>query len=142
MSTTALMIIGLAVLVIVLILLFGGRGRRGRRIDMIPLANESRERYLADWDRIEMRFVDGPVEAVREADALVMSVLRERRHPLEERALPSDVRDARRDASMGKGDRTEGMRRALLHYRVVMEKMLGAPVHPAERDREGRREMA
>src|SRR6202035_2558919 len=141
MSTTALVIIGLAVLVIVLILLLGGRGRSGRRIDMIPLANESRDRYLADWDRIEMRFVDAPVEAVREADALVMSVLRERRHPLEERVLPSDVRDARRDASMGKGDRTEGMRRALLHYRVVMEKMLGTPVHPTERDREGRREM-
>src|ERR1700731_3274743 len=127
MSPTALVIIGLAVLVIVLILLFGGRGRSGRRIDLIPLANESRERYLADWDRIEMRFVDAPADAVREADALVMSVLRERGHPLEERRLPSEVQEARRDGSMEKGDKTEGMRRALLHYRAVMEKMVGAP---------------
>lgn len=140
MSTTALVIIGLALLVIVLILLVGGRGRGGRRIEMIPLANESRDRYLADWDRIEMRFVDGPAEAVREADALVMSVLRERRHPLEERRLPSEMREARRDASMGKGDRTEGMRRALLHYRSVMEKTAGGPARSDERD--GRREMA
>jgi hypothetical protein len=140
MSTTALVIIGLALLVIVLILLVGGRGRGGRRIEMIPLANESRDRYLADWDRIEMRFVDAPAEAVREADALVMSVLRERRHPLEERRLPSEMREARRDASMGKGDRTEGMRRALLHYRVVMEKTAGGSVRSGERD--GRREMA
>ena len=42
---------------------------------------------------------------------------------------------------MEKGDKTEGMRRAMLHYPVVMEKMVGAPVHPG-RDRESRREMA
>jgi hypothetical protein len=140
MSTTALVIIGLAVLVIVLILLFGRRASGGR-IDMIPLSNEARDRYLADWDRVEMRFVDAPGEAVHEADALVISVLRERRHPLETRRLPKDLQQARDDASMEKGDRTEGMRRAMLHYRVVMEKMIGAPVHPA-RDREVRREMA
>lgn len=140
MSTTALVIIGLAVLVIVLVLLFRGTGRHPR-IDMVPLSNESRDRYLADWNRVEMRFVDAPVEAVHEADAIVMSVLRERRHPLEERRLPSDVQEARRDASVQKGDRTEGMRRALLHYRVVMEKMVGAPVHP-EPDRESRPELA
>ena len=140
MSTTALVIIGLALLVIVLIVLIGGKGRSGRRIEMIPLADESRDRYLADWDRIEMRFVDAPAEAVREADALVMSVLRERRHPLEERRLPSEMREARRDASMEKGDKTEGMRRALIHYRAVMEKTVGGPVRSGERD--GRREMA
>src|ERR1700694_3985238 len=141
MSTTALVIIGLAVLVIVLILLFGRRGANGGRMDMFALSNESRDRYLADWDRVETRFVDAPAEAVREADALVMSVLRERRHPLETRRLPKDVQEARDDASMEKGDKTEGMRRAMLHYRAVMEKMIGAPVHPA-RDRESRREMA
>jgi hypothetical protein len=139
MSTTALVIIGLAVVVILLMLVFGRRGRSGGRIEMVPLSNEARDRYLADWDRIEMRFVDAPKEAVNEADALVMSVLRERRHPLEMRRLPKDMQEARHDASMEKGDRTEGMRQAMLHYRVVMEKIVGAPVHP---EREGRREMA
>jgi hypothetical protein len=76
---------------------------------------------------------------VREADALVISLLRERRHPLETRRLPKELLRARDDASLEKGDRTEGMRRAVLHYRAVMEKMVGAPVRP---DREGRREMA
>ena len=140
MSETAWVIIGLALLVIVLIVLLGRVGRGGGRVDLIPLADESRDRYLVDWDRIETRFVDAPEEAVREADALVISLLRERRHPLETRRLPKDVREARDDASMRRGDRTEGKRRAMLHYRVVMEKMVGAPVHP-ERDR-GRREMA
>jgi hypothetical protein len=137
MSTTTLVVIGLAVLVIVLMLLFAQGARRGR-VDMVPLANDSRDRYLTEWDRIEMRFVDAPEEAVREADALVMSLLRERRHPLEERRLPRELQDAHHDATV-KGDRTEGMRRALLHYRTVMEKMVGAPVR-AERD--ARREMA
>lgn len=137
MSETALVIIGLAVLVIVFIVLFGMAGRSGRRVDMLPLADESRDRYLVDWDRIEMRFVDAPEEAVREADALVISLLRERRHPLVTERLPKELREAREDASMEKGDRTEGMRRAMLHYRAVVEKMVGAPVR-----REGRREIA
>jgi len=137
MSETALVIIGLALLVIVFMVLFGMAGRNGRRVDMLPLADESRDRYLVDWDRIETRFVDAPEEAVREADALVISLLRERRHPLVTERLPKELREAREDASMEKGDRTEGMRRAMLHYRAVVEKMVGAPVR-----REGRREMA
>jgi hypothetical protein len=140
MSETALVIIGLALLVIVLIVLFGGTRRRDGRVDLLPLADESRNRYLVDWDRIEMRFVDAPEEAVHEADALVISLLRERRHPLETKRLPKELQEARDEASREKGDRTEAMRRALLHYRAVVEKMVGAPVR-AERDR-GRREMA
>ncbi|HXJ49513.1 MAG TPA: hypothetical protein VNF91_10125 [Candidatus Acidoferrum sp.] len=139
MSTTVLVIIGLTVVVILFVLVLGSRGRGGGRVDMVPLSNESRDRYLADWDRIEMRFVDAPKEAVSEADALVMAVLRERRHPLEVHRLPKDVQEARRDASMEKGDRTEGMRQAMLHYRAAMERIVGAPVHT---EREGRREMA
>ena len=135
MSTTAL-VVGLAVLVIVLMLVSARVGRRAGKANLVPLSNDSRDRYLVEWDRIETRFIDAPEEAVREADALVMSVLRERRHPLEERRLPREMQDAHHDAT-AKGDRTEGMRRALLHYRVVMEKMVGAPV----RD-ERRREMA
>lgn len=137
MSTTTLVVIVLAVLVIMLMLLFARGAGRGGRVNMVPLSNDSRDRYLSEWDQIEMRFVDAPEEAVREADALVMSLLRERRHPLEERRLPREVQDAHHDATV-KGDRTEGMRRALLHYRVVMEKMVGAPA----RDERGRREMA
>ena len=106
MDTTALVVIGLAVLVIVLVLMLARGGRRVNHADLAPLADESRDRYLTEWDRIETRFVDAPEEAVREADSVVMSVLRERRHPLETRRLPRDVEKARRDASRGRGDRT------------------------------------
>jgi hypothetical protein len=139
MDTTALVVIGLAVLVIALVLLLAGS--RGRRRDLAALSNESRDRYLAEWDRVEMRFVDAPGEAVSEADALVIALLRERRHPLDSRRLPNEMHTAREEASVRRGDKTEGMRRAMLHYRAVMEKMVGAPVHAAG-DRESRREMA
>jgi hypothetical protein len=138
MDTTGLVVIGLAVLVIVLVLMFARGGRLVRHADLVPLSDESRDRYLIEWDRIETRFVDAPEEAVREADSVVMSVLPERRHLLETRRLPHDVDKARRDASRGRGDRTEGKRRAMLRYRAVMEKMVGMPA----RDRKGRRELA
>jgi hypothetical protein len=138
MDQTALVVIGLAVLVIILVLLLGRGGRRVRQSDLLPLSDESRRRYISEWDRIEMRFVDFPEDAVREADSVVVSLMRERRHPLEERSLPKELRAARRDASMRRGDRTEGMRRAMLLYRSVMERMAGA----RSRDRDGRREMA
>jgi hypothetical protein len=138
MDQTALVVIGLAVLVIVLVLLLGRGGRRVRHGDLVPLSDESRSRYITEWDRIEARFVDTPEEAVREADSVVMSLMRERRHPLDERSLPKEMRKARRDATRGRGDRTEGMRRAMLQYRVVMEKMAGA----RSRERDGRREVA
>ena len=139
MDTTALVAIGLAVLVIVLVLLFARGGRRGQRA-MVPLADDSRDRYLMEWDQIEMRFVDAPEAAVREADALVMSLLAERRHPLQTRLLPTELNKARDEATRGR-DRTEGMRRAMIHYRTVLEKMVGVPVRPS-RERESRREMA
>jgi hypothetical protein len=136
MDTTTLVIIGLALLVIVLMLVFmRGGSRRPRVKDLQPLSNESRDRYLTEWDRIEMRFVDAPEEAVREADGIVMAILAERRHPLGDRSLPDDVQAARREASR-RGDRTEGLRRAMLRYRAVMEKMV-----PAAQERP-RREMA
>lgn len=137
MDTTTLVIIGLAVLVIVLILLFARGGSRTPRVkNLQPLSNESRDRYLTEWDRVEMRFVDAPEEAVREADGIVMAVLAERRHPLGDRMLPEEVQAARKEAS-SRGDRTEGMRRAMLRYRAVMEKMV-----PAAREERPRREMA
>lgn len=137
MDTTTLVIIGLAVFVILLILLFArGGSRRPRVKDLQPLSNESRDRYLSEWDRVEQRFVDAPEEAVREADGVVMAILAERRHPMGERMLPEDVQAARKEASR-RGDRTEGMRRAMLRYRAVMVKMV-----PAPREERSRREMA
>lgn len=142
MTTGTLVTIAVVVLAIVVLLLLV-RAFTGRRKQptLSPLAVESRDRYVTEWDRIETHFIDAPEDAVREADAIVMSVLRERGHPLGERDLPNEVRLARREA-VDRKDKTEGMRQAMLHYRAVMERMIG-PENEAQRvERERRREMA
>ncbi len=139
MSTDPWVVLGVLALAIVVVLLVGGMVRRGRATSLRPLPAESRDRYLGDWDQIEIRFIESPEDAVREADALVMAVMRERGHSLRARDLPKDVRSARDVAASKKVDRTEAMRRAMLHYRAAMEDVVGAEAH--SRDRAARREM-
>ena len=134
------MILIVALVVVVLLLLIRAAGVGRRRPQLRALPTESRDRYISEWDEIEAKFVDAPGQAVREAEALVMSVLGERGHPLTERELPSDVQKAHKLGFTSRGDRTEGMRQALLHYRTVMERMVGSE-DQAKRDQR-RREMA
>jgi hypothetical protein len=140
MSTDLLMVLSVVALAIVVVLLVGGMVRRGRTRSLMPLTAESRDRYLAEWDQVEMRFIGSPEDAVRHSDALVMAVMRERGHSLRAKDLPREMRSAREVAASEKVDQTEAMRRAMLHYRAAMEEVLGAEVH--SRDRAGRREMA
>jgi len=114
-----------ALVVVVLLFLIRAASLARRRPQLRALTPESRERYISEWDEIEAKFVDSPQQAVREGEALVMSVLRERGHPLRERDLPSEVQRAHR-LGYASRDKTEGLRQALLSYRVVMERMIGA----------------
>lgn len=140
MSTTAIVVAGIIILAVIVIAVIAATrsGRMGRPA-LKPLAPESRERYVSQWDRVESKFVDAPQEAVKEADALLLALLGEREHPLSEEKLPQDMQRARREAvgREGKGG-TEGMRQALLHYRAVIEEY----AKPDEREERGRREMA
>ena len=131
----------LVVALVVVVLLFLVRATRigRRRPQLRPLPAESRDRYISEWDEIETKFVDAPEQAVREAEALVMSVLRERGHPLMERDLPPEVQRAHRLAYSSR-DKTEGMRQALLNYRAVVEGMVGS--EDKARREQRRREMA
>src|SRR5881275_2545140 len=137
---TLVTILVIALVVVVLLFLVRAAGVGRRRPKLRTLAPESRDRYASEWDEIETKFVDSPEQAVREAESLVMSVLRERGHPLTERDLPSEVQRAHKLGYSTRGDRTEGMRQALLHYRGVMERMVG-PEDQAKRE-ERRRELA
>ena len=140
MDTQTLVVIGVIALVVFVLLLLiraAGSGRRTPRLR--PVTADARERYISDWDDIEAKFVDSPEQSVREAEALVMAVLRDRGHPLTERDLPQDVQRARR-LSYTSRNKTEAMRQAMLHYRAVMERMIGS-TDDARRDT-GRRELA
>jgi hypothetical protein len=126
MDQGTLVTIGVIALVgIVILLLLRAAGTRRRNPRLRPLAAEARERYISDWDDLEAKFVDAPEQTVREAEALVMSMLRERGHPLTERELPSEMQRARK-LGYSRGDRTERMRQALLHYRALRERMMGS----------------
>jgi hypothetical protein len=142
MDTGTLVIVLVVALVVVVLLLLirAATGGRRTRAQLRALPADSRERYIREWDEVENKFVDNPEQAVREAEALVMSVLRERGHPLTERHLPVEVQRAHRLGYASK-DRTEGMRQALLHYRTVVERMVG-PEGETRRDDRPRREMA
>jgi len=108
---------------------------------LTPLTKKARDRYVLAWDRIEARFLYAPQEAVREADGLVMSALRDRRHPTDYDSLPRRAKDARRRLSMDEGrGRTELLRQALLDYRDVFDDMVGH--RHREAVREGRRQTA
>jgi hypothetical protein len=131
--------------VVVLLLLFRAIGSGRKRPNLRRLSTSARQRYITEWDNIETRFIDTPEEAVREAEVVVMSVLRERGHPLSDRDLPNDVKRAHKQA-YGSRDRTEGMRQAMLHYRAVMERHIGTE-EDIQREQESedsrrRREMA
>lgn len=136
---TLVTILIVALVVVVLLFLVRAAGVGRRRPQLRALAPDSRERYINEWDAIEAKFVDAPEHAVRAAESLVMSVLRERGHPLTERDLPSEVQRAHR-LGYSSRDRTEGMRQAMLSYRSVMERMVGSE-DQARRDQQ-RRELA
>lgn len=136
-TLVTILVIALVVIVLLFLVRAAGVGRRRPQLRALPA--ESRDRYISEWDEVETKFVDSPEQAVREAEALVMSVLRERGHPLTERELPAEVQRAHK-LSYSSRDKTEGMRQALLSYRGVMERMVGSEAKTKPDD--GRREMA
>src|SRR6266446_9901288 len=121
---TLIAILLVALVIVVLLFLVRAAGIGRSRPKLRPLTPESRDMYIHDWDEIETKFVENPEQAVREAEALVMALLRERGHPLTERDLPQEMQRAHRLGYASK-DRTEGMRQALLQYRAVVERMVG-----------------
>jgi hypothetical protein len=141
MDVTSWVIVGVVAFMVIMILLaLTGRTKRYSRPALKPLAPEAVDRYAASWDRIESHFMDAPEEAVREAEALVLALLGELEHPLAEARLPKGVMSARRAAAGMEVRGTEGLRRAMLYYRGVLEDMVGSA--KAHADVRGRREIA
>jgi hypothetical protein len=125
MNTTLILLAVAAIIVIGLILavIFAMRSR-GRK-----LRPEVRERYASSWRAIEARFVDHPVEAVRSADELVVSLLRDSGRAVDDRRMPRPLEKARHAVREGSGEHgeagTESMRRAMLEYREIVDDAIG-----------------
>jgi hypothetical protein len=118
------------------------REERRKKLDIRPLAQESRDRYGDEWHTVQERFVDDPGGAVDDADRLVQNVMAECGYPtddFEQRSAdisvdhPEIVSNYRRAHAIhvahGKGEATtEELRNAFVGYRALFDELLGAPV--------------
>jgi hypothetical protein len=124
--------------------------RRKRRddLDIRPLDPAARQRYMETWRTVQARFVDAPSQAIGEADALVLQVMRERGYPMDDfdqRAAdisvdyPGVVENYRAAHAISMADQhgkasTEDMRQAVVHYRSLFEDLLGGKEYDTERE--------
>src|SRR5579859_7395106 len=120
MSTTALVLIVIALIAVILIVAMVMRRSRLRTLDP-----EARERFASEWHQIETRFIDQPRDAVMAADRLATAVLRERGQRMDDvRRLPEDLRVARVHAASPEQG-TEGLRIAMTRYQEIIDAAVG-----------------
>jgi hypothetical protein len=115
--------------------------RRLRRLAIQPLSEQDRERFLGEWKLCQSHFVDDPVRAVYQADRLVTDIMRTRgfsTHDSKARfddlssAYPRVANNSREASAILARYRrghssTEDLRRAMVHYRELIDEMIGGP---------------
>ena len=111
------------------------RQERHARLEIRPLSVASRQRYVEAWTHVQGRFVDQPVLALTEADALVTRLMAERGFPTdgpEEQAAMLSVQHrhvldsfraghAIEERNSTRSANTEEVRQGMLHFRAVFE---------------------
>jgi hypothetical protein len=115
------------------------RSERFAQLQLRDLSAESRSRYARDWQRLQIRFIDSPDQAVGEADQLLTRLLTELGYPardfdeqaamlsVEHARTLSDYRTAHDIAerhARGEAD-TEELRQAIVHFRAIAADLLG-----------------
>ena len=127
---------------------YGSRGKteaalldRVRRVNGMavrPLSEAERERFLAEWDSIQARFIDHPRGAVTEADEMVNALLQARGYEggaFDRRAADLSVHHSklvepyrRANTVVTRAGRneatTEELRGAMILYRALLEELL------------------
>ncbi len=107
-------------------------------LDIHPLSESQRSRYLAEWAAVQSKFVDEPGQAIIDGDRLIMEVMQVRDYPVsdfEQRAadisvnypaLVSNYRAAREIAikNVQHQANTEELRQAMIYYRSLFEELL------------------
>jgi hypothetical protein len=117
------------------------RVHRVNRMAVRPLSDAERERFWAEWDDLQARFIDHPRRAVTEADEMINSLLKARGYEggaFDRRAADLSVHHSslvepyrRANAFVvhaGKNEATtEELRSAMILYRALIEELLRAP---------------
>jgi FtsZ-interacting cell division protein ZipA len=114
------------------------REKRHDELELRPLSQDVRERYLQQWQVTQGQFVDDPKGAMSKADDLVQRVMRDRGYPVddfEQRAADISVehpdlvekyRTANgiaRASERGEAS-TEDLRHSVRHYRALFVELL------------------
>lgn len=116
------------------------RRRAYSRLDLRPIGAEAREQYTQDWRHVQESFVDDPVAALGDAEALVVRLARFRGYPGNDRetllellsiphtAAVTGFREAgeTRQAAEQRPEQssTEDMRQAFQRYAALFDEML------------------
>jgi hypothetical protein len=113
------------------------RAEEVSRYNIRPLSAQERERYQADWSRVEQHFLERPTTAVVEADETVSEIMRTRGYPMgdfEKHAAhlsvtnPTVVEHYRSGHKVITGSpgsaSTEDLRQAMLHYRALFDELI------------------
>jgi FtsZ-interacting cell division protein ZipA len=117
------------------------REKRVHRFSIKPLPADARNRYAEEWASVQRQFVDDPMIAVTNADALVNRVMSARGYPMadfEQRAAdvsvnyPAVVQNYRSARTImqrhSRGEAgTEDLRQAMVHYRALFAELLDIP---------------
>lgn len=115
------------------------RTEEAKSYDIRALNATEVERFRSEWNRIELRFLERPTTAVVEADELVAEIMRTRGYPMgdfEKHAATLSVTHPRViehyraghnaiDANRDGKSSTEELRQAMLHYRELIDELLG-----------------
>jgi hypothetical protein len=122
------------------------RQKRIEKLQIRRLRPDESGRFSSEWRTLQELFVDRPQEAITRADGLVTAALNACGYPagdFEQRAVDISVEhpqavehyrsahDIAAHASRGETS-TEDLRRAMQHYRSVLEDVLEIPVNQPE----------
>ncbi|MCW2679540.1 MAG: putative secreted protein [Frankiales bacterium] len=114
------------------------RKARHEQLQIRPLSAASRQRYLTAWEGVQSRFIDAPVLALSEADALLTRLMAERGFPTDDLRTQEDMLSvehthvldgfraghAIEQANSSEGADTEQVRQGMLHFREVFEELV------------------
>jgi len=114
------------------------REKQRAQLDIRPLPENMRARFVEEWREVQERFVDQPSEAVVAADRLVHSVMETRGYPMGDFDAQADlvsvdhpevVENYRfahgiHEQARQQQASTEDLREALLHYRSLFDELL------------------
>jgi DNA mismatch repair ATPase MutS len=126
------------------------RAAQRDQLEIRELTPAAASRYQQQWTLVQQQFVDAPAEAVREAQQLVTTVMRERGYPTDNKderesmlsVDHADIVDRYRTASeiesrsqAGRAT-TEDLRQAMQHYRSLFDALLGSSLTSVYNDDE------